>query len=249
MEKNYFTFANIGQFEEVIHGISTRMYGDMRFGKADPNIIVKNREGFFDELKIDISDVVVPSLAHGIKVANVTSKEKGMGAKDPGSAIPETDGLITSERGVYLMTTAADCLPILFYDPVAKITGVIHAGWRGIASKIVERAVERLQSYGSDPQNLFVGIGPGICQRHFVVRSDVLPMFLGSYPKATFLRNNDGYIDLKRAAEIDLEKMKVSKRNIEISRYCPVCDNALFGSFRKEGESVPAFAAVIGIKP
>jgi hypothetical protein len=248
MEKNFFTFSNISQFDEITHGISTRLYGDMRFGTKPNQEVVKNRQGFFEELGINIENVTVPALAHGTKIAHITQKERGMGGKNPKSAILETDGLITSEKGIFLMVTAADCLPIMFYNPVIKLTGVIHAGWRGIIGKIVPRAIERMESYGSRSEDLFVGIGPGICQRHFIVRSDILPMFSAAYPKATFLRNNDGYIDLKRAAVLDLEKAGVLSRNIEVSEYCPYCNNSLFGSYRKEGEGVPAVAAVIGIK-
>jgi len=136
----------------------------------------------------------------------------------------------------------------LIYDPMQKIVGILHAGWRGIIKQIIIEAIEKLESLGSDPENLIVGIGPGICQKHFIVKNDVLGKFLDFYPSATLVRNNDGYVDLKKAVLIDLKKKGILLGNIEVSHSCPSCDNGIYGSFRKEGELAPAAAAVIGMR-
>lgn len=248
MEERFFKFSNLSCYPEVIHGISNRNFGDMRFGRITDEEVIKNRQYFFSALGIDDSEVVIPALVHSVKIAIVGQKEKGKGMTNRQSAIPATDGLITSDKRIYLMVTIADCLPIFLYDPYQNIVGVLHAGWRGIVQKIIPEAVEKLKNLGSEPQNLIVAVGPGICQKHFVVREDVLSLFKESHPSATFIRNNHGYVDLKKAAFLDLVREGVPKNSIEIAHICPSCDNGIYGSFRREKDTAPAAAAVIGIR-
>jgi len=248
MEERFFRFSNLAKFSEVIHGISNRHYGDMRFGRIPDEEVIKNRTNFLQELEINIEDIAIARLTHGAKIFTIGQNERGRGATDAKTAIPSSDGLLTKERGIYLMITVADCFPILIYDPTAQIAAIVHAGWRGIIKKIIPEAVEKLNNLGSDTQNLFIGIGPGICQRHFVVRFDVLSLFKEAYPKAVFTRNADGYIDLKKAITEDLIKSGVPKDNIEDSNICTACQNGNYGSFRREGDSVIFQAAVIGIE-
>ena len=247
MEERFFRFSNLSKFSEVVHGISNRHYGDMRFGRLRDEEVIKNRTNFLKELGISIGDIAVARVVHGAKIFTIGKNEKGRGATEKKSAIPSSDGLITKERGIYLMMTIADCFPILIYDPTAQIVAIIHAGWRGIIKKIIPEAVEKLNNLGSDIQNLFIGIGPGICQRHFVVREDVLSLFQEDYSKAVFTRNTNGYIDLKKAIMDDLTKSGVPKDNIEDSKICTACQNGNYGSFRKEGDNVIFQAAVIGL--
>ncbi|MFA6493364.1 MAG: peptidoglycan editing factor PgeF [Patescibacteria group bacterium] len=248
MEEHFFKFSNLSTFSELTHGISNRSFGDMKFGTKPDADILKNRETFLSKLNVNISDLIVPHLAHGTRIAVVDKSHKGQGATSLKTAIAATDGLVTKDKGVFLMVTAADCLPVFIYDPILKISGVIHAGWRGIVGQIIPRAIEQFKIFGSDGKNLVVGIGPGICQKHFIVKKDVLSLFLDSYPSATLVRNKDGYVDLKKAVLIDLKNMGVSGDNIEIANVCTACDNGIYGSYRKEKELAPVAAAVIGIK-
>ena len=45
-------------------------------------------------------------------------------------------GLVTNERGIALMTLYADCVPVLFYEPVQRVIAVCHCGWKGTVQKI-----------------------------------------------------------------------------------------------------------------
>lgn len=248
MEEGFFKFSNLSKFREIIHGVSQRSYGDMRFGRLPQRNIIQNRQGFFQDLNIGIDEVVVAGLKHGAKITMVGGQERGKGTIDPQTVIPGRDGLMTRDRNVYLMITIADCLPIFIYDSPLQIVSILHAGWRGIVGGIVSHSIEKFKNCGSESENLVIGIGPGICQRHFVVKNDVLAKFQEHYPKATFIRNHDGYVDLKKAVEIDFIKAGVTKTNLEISTDCPSCRNGIYGSFRKEGKFAPASAAVIGMK-
>lgn len=241
MKKDYFTFDAFHYFSAIIQGISNRHFGDMRFGAGSDEAAINNRENFYHKLGLDASEVVAPTLTHGSNIQVVGRSKRG-------KMIPRADSLLSQDRGVYLMITVADCLPILIYDPVLKIIGLVHAGWRGIIDQIVIKTIEKFKYLGSKSENLIIGIGPGICQRHFVVKNDVCSLFLNFYPSATFVRNNDGYVNLKQAVKIDLKRMGIISDNIEMTNLCPVCDNGIYGSYRKEGAKAPAAAAIIGMK-
>lgn len=241
MEDGSFKFSILSKFPEIIHGVSKRAYGNMKEGWSDKADVSKNRKLFCSELNIDSKTVVMPEIVHGAEI-------KVVGKNDLGNTLKGADGLVTAEKVVFLMVTIADCFPIFIYDPVTQIVALAHAGWKGIINKISLQLIEKLQGLGSDPNNLIVGLGPGICQKHFVVKKDVLTLFQEEYPQAAFIRNHDGYIDLRKALIRDFQKLGISKHNIEVANDCPACHNGIYGSFRKEGVGAPASAAVIGIK-
>jgi len=248
MEEHFFKFSNLSKFPEVIHGFSKRNYGSMKFGDLPPEKVIENRQHFFKELGIDIADIIAANLAHGSEITTVGLNEKGRGSLEPTSAIPATDGLITSQAGIYLMATFADCLPIMVYDPSAQVVALIHGGWRSIIDQIVPKLIDKMKNLGSEVENFIVGIGPGICQKHFVVKDDVLAKFKAKYPSMIFVRNKDGYIDLKKAVVSDLRKSGVPKENLEVASECTVCLNGIYGSFRKEGDQTIYQAAILGMK-
>lgn len=249
MEERFFKFSLLSRFPELIHGVSGRGYGEMKFGaRVADGVVIKNRQLFLNDLGLTLEDIVVPRQVHSSKIMVVGKHEKGQGAKEPTSILIGTDGLITTESNVYLAILTADCLPVFFYDPVSQLIGIAHAGWRGIIDQIIPKMLDQFKSLGSVPENLIIGIGPGICQKHFVVKKDVLKYFLPLYSSATFVRNNDGYIDLKKTVMIDLKKAFVNNHNIETMPFCTVCDNGIFPSFRKEGSGTLQMMSVIGIK-
>jgi hypothetical protein len=248
MEERFLKFDLFSKFPEVTHGISFRSFGDMRFGTVPGEEVIKNRLNFFKSLGIKSNQVIVMHQVHGDKITNVGEMDAGKGATDPNSSIPGADGLITAEKNIFLMLKTADCLPVFLYDPTLQIVAAVHAGWRGILNQIILRALDKFVALGTNPEDLIVGVGPGICQKHFIVKGSVLKDFLASYPASTFVRNKDGYVDLKKAVLHDLKKGGVLTRNIEVSKYCTACDNGIFGSFRKEGTGAPEIASIIGIK-
>lgn len=247
MGDDFFKFSNLKEFPEIIQGISTRNFGNMKMITTDQKA-VKNRERFVAILGIDLNSVVKAEGVHGAKIAVVGKPERGRGAFNQQEAIKGVDGLVTQEPGVNLMITVADCLPIVAYDPILRLVGIAHAGWRGILAGVGESLIKEFKNLGSNPENLVVGIGPGICQKHFVVKNDTLVHFKDTYPKACLVRNHDGYVDLKRCLTEQLLHAGVTKSNLEVATECTVCNNYYFGSFRQEGDKAIYQAVVVGIR-
>lgn len=248
MENNTFQFSNLKNFPEITHGISLKAVGNMKFQES-PNEekVINARTDFVKNLKIAPENVVVAKLVHGKNITMVKASDRGKGFTNYATAIDQTDGLITNEPNVFLMLTVADCLPILAYDPVKKIVGLIHAGWRGILHGIVNEMVAKFEELGSCAEDLVIGIGPSLCQRHFVVKNDVRERFEAKYPRAVLVRNHDGYVDLRRCVTDDLIRLGVSKANLEVSKECTKCNNYYFSSYRFDKEQTIFQAAIIGL--
>src|SRR5690606_17798646 len=92
----------------------------------------------------------------------------------PDHELMETDALVTDTAGICLCIQTADCVPLLLYDPVAKLAGAVHAGWRGTVDLIAAKAVEKMSRiYGSQPQDILVAIGPSIGPDIYEVGNEV----------------------------------------------------------------------------
>ena len=152
MDNDYIKFSNLNEFPEVVQGVSTRSFGSMKMLVSDPKVI-KNRENFARELGIDLRSVVAAENVHGAKIAVVTKDDIGRGALNYQESIQGVDGLITRDPGVNLMITVADCLPVVCYDPILKIVGIAHAGWRGILAGVGSSLINEFKNMGCIKMN------------------------------------------------------------------------------------------------
>lgn len=161
------------------------------------------------------------------------------------------DGIFTKNPEVTLVMRFADCVPLVFHDPVQKAVGIVHAGWQGTLLEIGKVAVDELvREYGSDPKDLIVGIGPSICGNCYQIGEDVRQMFLKKWgQKAEDFINtteNGYYLNLWPANEWVLREAGVSK--IEQSRICTAENLHEWYSYRKEKGLTGRFAVAIALK-
>ena len=92
----------------------------------------------------------------------------------------EGDGLISNSPQLALCSITADCIPVLMASQDQPWFGALHAGWRGVASKIGPLGVELFRNKNVSPQSLHVWIGPHIQQNSFEVDADVRDQILKS---------------------------------------------------------------------
>ena len=185
---------------------------------------------------------------HGTLVRSVTAADT-----EAPEAVPtvDADGLVTDVPGVALTVFSADCLPILFCDPVRRCIAAVHAGWRGTAAGIAAEAVKAMtQRYGCRAENIRAAIGPGISLCCFETTGDVpaaLRAHLGAAAEGciTDHRNGKFHVDLKKANRIWLEQSGVSPCHIAVSDACTACDGTLFWSHRRTGTVRGSMAAMI----
>lgn len=95
-----------------------------------------------------------------------------------GEAPPQADAAITTQPNTVLAIMTADCLPVVVYDSLGGVVGVAHAGWRGLASGVLERMVDHMQAKTATSGHLSAWVGPAISQQHFEVGAEVREAFL-----------------------------------------------------------------------
>jgi len=152
------------------------------------------------------------------------------------------DGLITRVKGYALGVFTADCLPILFFDPVQPAVGVVHVGWRGTAKGISQKAVGKMrENFNSMSENILVAMGPGIGPCCFEVDDPVKKAFAEGGLPWEVIASSQGKgrwsLDLYRANIYLLECAGVKRKNIRLLALCTSCRQDIFHSYRAEGET------------
>lgn len=161
------------------------------------------------------------------------------------------DAIFTNKLGITLTMRFADCIPLLFHDPVRGVIGIVHAGWLGTALRIAEVAVEAInKKYGSRPEDLVVGIGPSICGECYEVGEDVINRFKKYWKKnyqAFFKPKGESwYLDIPAANAYILQQAGVEK--IEHSGICTAENLEEWYSYRKEKGKTGRFGVLFALK-
>ena len=163
----------------------------------------------------------------------------------------DCDGIIITEPSSACFLNFADCIPVVLYDEIRDIGGVIHAGWRGTVKKICEKAVEKLKNSGSKPEDIKALIGPGIGKCCFEVGKDVADELAKTVDNfEDFIKPGKSkekfFVDLKN---INAQILKNSGiKQIDISDNCTVCENNVFFSYRKENNACARHSAILTLK-
>jgi polyphenol oxidase len=210
-----YSFSLFSKYPNLFAAFSQRSDGSMKFFKDAKHLELiaennKNREKFLKHH--GIKNLVYAELTHSNNVELILPGEKL-------EIIENCDGLITREKGIFLSVTAADCLPIFLFEPKYEIIGMIHAGWRSLEKGILSNAIEKISKLGGRPENILVGIGPAICQKHYEVGQEVAEKFT-KYPETIKKKDEKTYLDIKKIAQLQLLELGIKKENIEISPEC-----------------------------
>ena len=91
---------------------------------------------------------------------------------------PRADALVTSNEGIAIGVTAADCGPVLFADASARVIGAAHAGWKGALTGVLESTIAAMEKLGADRSDIVAAIGPLIRQPSYEVGGEFLERFL-----------------------------------------------------------------------
>ena len=200
-------------------GHSTGPYASLNLGRLtddDPQTVNRNRAAL--QARVDGRLAMVRQV-HGARVRRLAEAP-------PDGQLFEADGQVTGTRGLAPMVLTADCLPIVVAGDGA--VAVLHAGWRGLASGIVEEGVRAVRELaGSRPMTAAIGPGAGGCC--YAVGEEVHGRF-ASYGEAV---RRDGKLDLKAIAREQLERAGVGV--VHDAGLCTICsDPALFFSHRRD---------------
>ena len=245
---------------ELVHGFSSRSGGystgcfsslNMGLINGDnPADVRRNRRLFADALGICPERVVCGYQVHSTNIARVGREDMGRGFFDAAEALPETDGLVTNQRGIALMTMYADCVPVLFYEPEQKVIGVCHCGWKGTVGKIAAKMADiMVKEYGCDCKQIHAAIGPSISRDAYEVDLPVLEKFRQAFDFAdqliTPVDATHGKLDLWEANRLQLLEAGLQNSNIDVGGLCTCQNNQIFFSHRADHGKTGRNAAMI----
>jgi YfiH family protein len=227
-------------------GVSPSPFDSLNFGATVGDAysnVQANRQRMADVLGVQEAESRTVWQVHS---ANVIAVRQG---EPPVSPPPQADGIITGDPDVPLVMRFADCVPILFYDPVQRAIGLAHAGWRGTVQGIGPATLSAMErTFGSRPEDIVCGIGPAIGPCCYEVGPEVIAEVRNAFPHPNgliVLPANGGrsHFDLWAANERALREAGV--RSVEVAGLCTSCQNYEFFSHRAEAGRTGRFGAMI----
>ena len=249
----YFTFDGLEKTGIVKQCFSTRLGGvskahlgtmNLSYTRGDEKECVdENYHRIAQVLACEVGDIVCSDQTHTTNVRKVTVKDKGKGVIKKRD-YSDVDGLITNEPGIVLATFFADCVPLYIVDPVHKAIGLSHSGWRGTVNKMGAVTLKEMEKeYGTKPEDVYVAIGPSICQDCYEVSQDVAQAFTEAFPsqkdnKQLLYRKNEEkfQLNLWYANYSVFREAGVLEEHIEVTDICTCCNpNILFSHRASNG--------------
>ncbi|MGG1514859.1 peptidoglycan editing factor PgeF [Paenibacillus oryzisoli] len=243
-------------------GVSETPFGTLNCGlhvRDEAADVVSNRRRIAEALEQPFEAFTYAEQVHSADVAVVGSALKGAGRDARETAIQDRDGFVTNEKGIFLCTQYADCVPLFFYDPEHQAVGLAHAGWKGTVLNIAMSTISLMtHTFGSRPANIRAAIGPSIGQCCYEVDDTVASRVyeaLASMQASeeavqtiiTSKPNGKYMLSLQALNQKFMEQAGILSSHIEVTQLCTSCRTDLFFSHRKEGGSTGRMIAWIGM--
>lgn len=257
LESESFTaFGARACFSTRSGGYSAGEYASLNLGLHvgdDEIAVLNNRLDYWNSLGIDPDATVGARQVHGTKIMAVTAGDRGRGAASWSRALAATDGLVTVERDVPVFALAADCHLVALAAPEGRGIAVLHAGWRGLLSGILERGVGLLAGLvWKKPSDLAAFVGPGLGEDRFEVREDFeaeLEKAWGADAAADLVRRGGGRASFRYRAALlrALGAAGVRPELTEIVEGCTGTQSDLYYSHRTSGGRTGRMAMTVWI--
>lgn len=155
-------------------GVSGGIYDSLNAGigsNDDPANVAENRRRMAAQMGVKPEHFLSLHQVHSPDVVVATGPW-------PGAQRPRADAIVTRTEGVSIGASAADCGPILFVDPSARVIGAAHAGWKGALTGVLESTVDAMEKLGAERSGVVAAIGPLIRQHSYEVGSEFVERFL-----------------------------------------------------------------------
>ena len=248
----YIQFKKLLEYKEVKHAITLKPYdfcGIVNYEKTK-DMVNKNYKNLCISLGLDENKMIRAKQTHTDNIKIVSKNEIGIFPEN----LDDVDGLITDEKNLVLSLVFADCIPLIFYDPIKKVISNVHSGWKGTTKKIGGKAANiMIECFGCNPKDIICCIGPSIGKCHFEVEENVFNIFKQKFQDIDLMKyvvqnNEKFYIDTVGINRLVLEKNGLLPENIIQSDICTVCNSKYTHSFRKDKEISGRMTAVIGLQ-
>ena len=195
-------------------GVSNNSYGEFNINLwcGDSNEHTShNLELLASELGINADRIIIPHQVHKTLVRTIDDSFFQLSLPDKAAYLDGVDAIVTNKFGICIGVSTADCIPVLLYDPVHRVSAAVHAGWRGTQQRIVVNTIETMQKqYNCNP-------------------CDYFDMHLISEKKEKW------HIDLPLCNKLQLIHCGVLENNIQSSDICTYSNYNDFFSARRLG--------------
>ena len=191
-------------------GVSDGIYAGLNGGLGsndDPAHVAENRRRMAEQMGVTPTRLIGVHQIHSPDALVATGPW-------PGAARPKADAIVTQTEGLAVSVTTADCGPILFVDPKARVIGAAHAGWKGALTGVLEATIDAMEKLGADRNGMVAAIGPLIRQPSYEVGSEFVERFINADAgNALFFlpgeRNGHSMFDLAGFIRLRLENAGV----------------------------------------
>jgi len=218
-------FSSLINDDHFFSGFATKAVSDGRK--------VKNVFNFFQSQSLSFKKIIIPEQIHSVNIELFQSKDKENLEK-----IPDTDGIISVEKGVVLTVVTADCSPIIFVDKNKDIIGISHQGWRGSVKRMTQKMVGEMIHIGAKIEDIKVALGPAIGECCYDIDEDRFYEFKEEFDgysnKIFHFRGGKRHLNLSLLNYLLLIETGIKKENIDYFPFCTKCDEERFFSFRRD---------------
>lgn len=221
-----------------IGGVSTGPYASLSFSWAagDASDAVEENlrraERFLD---VEAGHLLFPSQVHGTKTLRLAGEPRFSDVLRT-----EADAILADPLGLSgafaVGVRSADCVPVLVADRERGSVLAIHAGWRGVADRIVPAALRELLAGGSRPEALVAAVGPHISLDAFEVGDDVAASLAAASTLGAAAVQAGAprpHVDLRAVVTAQLGELGVTA--VDQVAGCTLTDGERFFSFRRDG--------------
>ena len=252
-EKNgvcYLTFESLEREVWLSHAFSTRLGGVSEGTESTLNLgfsreenrdnVMENFRRFGEASGMPLEHMVMSYQTHTPNIRRMTAGDIGKGFfRDRDYA--DVDGMITDEKGVCLVTSFADCVPLMAADPVSRAIGSAHSGWKGTMADVGGELIRAMQaSFGTRPEDVIAVIGPSICQDCYEVSADVIENAKERYAdreeiwdRLWYAKENGKYqLNLWECCRENFLEAGVAPDHIQMPDLCTCCNPQLLFSHR-----------------
>ena len=258
----YLQFKKLLKYSDVINhaygiGLDRNYRTAKNRGEEKYNKAIKDYKDLCTAIGINYTNCVKPCQEH-TKNIRIVKQKMNKGELDfEQEEYKATDGLITNQSNIALATTNADCILLIFFDPVKRVIANVHSGWRGTLQRISVKAVNKMKNeYGCNPKDIICCICPSIRKCHFKVHADVQVPYYNEFKDLKEINelivpveNEDRWaIDTVEINKIILKQAGLKEENIIDCGICSVCNSDQIHSFRVEKEGYGIDTAIIEIK-
>ncbi|CTQ51925.1 Laccase domain protein YfiH [Roseibium album] len=213
-------------------GVSNGIYQSLNIGVGSDDardMVLENRNRVASEMGVVADLLISPYQIHSPDVITVSGPFEDRAER-------KADALVTNTPGLAIGVSTADCGPVLFADPEARIVGAAHSGWKGAISGVLQNTVTSMEALGATRANIIAVLGPTISQRAYEVGPEFQKRFVQD------AADNQRYFNASEQAEhfmFDLPAFitdrlrQIGLANVADLAECTYADEDRFFSYRR----------------